>query len=45
MSLTFLRHATPAVGAEICYGAREAGLAPGVAAEAMDVLGRLGPVG
>jgi hypothetical protein len=35
---------TPAAGADICYGASEVDLAPGFAAEAEDVLGRLVPV-
>lgn len=37
MPLTLLRHTTPAVGPEICYGASDVALAPGFAAEAAAV--------
>lgn len=45
MPLTLLRHTTPALGAEVCYGATDAGLAAGFAAEADAVLARLPRVG
>ena len=41
MPLTLLRHTTPAVGPEVCYGASDVALAPGFEAEAAAVLARL----
>lgn len=44
MPLTLLRHTTPALGPDVCYGARDIGLAPGFETEAAAVLARLPPV-
>jgi len=45
MPLTLVRHTTPALGPEVCYGATDVGLAPGFEAAAAAVLAALPPVG
>lgn len=45
MPLTLLRHTTPALGPEVCYGATDIALAPAFAADAAAVLATLPPVG
>lgn len=44
MPLTLLRHTTPAVGPEVCYGARDIGLAAGFEEEAAAVVRSLPPI-
>jgi alpha-ribazole phosphatase len=44
MALTLVRHTPPSVGAEICYGALDVGLAAGFADEAAALAARLAPV-
>ncbi len=45
MPLTLLRHTTPVLGPEVCYGATDVALAPGFEAEADAALAGLPPVG
>ncbi len=45
MPLTLLRHTTPALGTDICYGATDVGLGPAFAAEAAAAMTQLPPVG